>query len=170
MNSLKILFLTVLASVLLSMTGCSTVPLEDENETTQQEEIDENIQQKESLTASDIQSYADSQLPDTYDWRCAYYEEENLLLFVYDGFYLNLMDTQKYLETSKLKTDWYAETNQMIRFNNRIADKLEEMGYDGDVSIMIVDDYQEAMFVVTTGEDFEWIDRVFNVKGSGERK
>ena len=79
------------------------------------------------------------------------------------------MDAQKYLDASKFQTDWYAETNQMIRFNKRMEKELRAMGYDGEVATMVEDSYKETMFMVTTGEDYEWVDLVLNVKGNGER-
>lgn len=163
----------LLSALLLSSTvlfACQSNE-KQQDESTQGEAIVEEQQTK--LTTSEIEDYAYSQLPDTYDWGYVYSEEDNILFFVYDGFYLNLMDAQKYLETTKLETDWYAETNQMFRFNNRVADELTEMGYDGDVAVMIQDDYKETMFMTTTATQdmngYDWYDGVYKEKGNGER-
>ena len=94
----------------------------------------ESVAEQKGLTATEIESYILSQLPDKYDWSCGYSEESNLIIFVYKGFYLDLMDAQKYLDASKFQTDWYAETNQMIRFNKRMEKELRAMGYDAIVS------------------------------------
>ena len=129
----------------------------------------ESVAEQKELTATEIESYILSQLPDKYDWSCGYSEKSNLIIFVYKGFYLDLMDAQKYLDASKFQTDWYAKTNQMIRFNKRMEKELRAMGYDGEVATMVEDSYKETMFMVTTGEDYEWVDLVLNVKGNGER-
>ena len=109
--------LGVLLTVVWLLTGCSNV-----------NEIKNDTEQGNVLTLSEINEYALNQLPDRYDWRCVHDIEANILMFYYDGFYLDLMDTQRYLEASKLKTDWYAVTNQMIRFQSRVQDDLEKNG------------------------------------------
>lgn len=94
------------------------------------------MQEKHSLTASDISHYANSLLSDTYDWTGQYYESA-VFWFI------------------KIKKDWYDETNQMIRFHPRIRNGFSEIGYEGTVAVMVMDDYQESMFIITTGKEDE---------------
>ena len=43
----------------------------------------------------------------------------------------------------------------MIRFHPRIRNGFSEIGYEGTVAVMVMDDYQESMFIITTGKEDE---------------